>query len=80
MDVDSNSGAPEQGDSQPDLSRRGFVSKAGKALYLAPTLALLGSVQATAQPPWSGDTGPPTCIPWPQCNQIEAQEAPVPAE
>jgi hypothetical protein len=59
MDVGSNSGAPKEDKTQPDLSRRGFVGKAGKALYLAPTLVLLGTVQDTAAVPGSGPPCPP---------------------
>jgi hypothetical protein len=64
MDVDSDSGASKQDKSQPDLSRRDVVRKSGKALYLAPTLALLGSAQAAAQfgsppPPPSGSSAAP---------------------
>lgn len=62
MEFDSNSGAPKKDESQHDLSRRGFVRKAGKALYLAPTLTLLGSVPASAQfgspPPPPGGSAP----------------------
>jgi hypothetical protein len=72
MDVDSNSGAPKEDKSQPDLSRRGFVRKSGKALYLAPTLTLLGSVPALAQ---FGSPPPP-----PSGAALAAPEAPAPTE
>ena len=51
MDVDNNPATLEPTDVQPDLARRGFVKHSGKALYLAPVLTLLGSVQASAALP-----------------------------
>lgn len=49
MDVDSKPATAEVDTASPDLSRRGFVKTSGKALYLAPTLTLLGSASASAQ-------------------------------
>ena len=76
MDVESNSEAPEKNESQPDLSRRGFVRTSGKALYLAPTLALLGSVQHAAALP----SGPPCDPGGGTCDSIApaAPAAPAP--
>jgi hypothetical protein len=55
MDCDRNLKSSISTESQPDISRRDLLEKAGKALYIAPTLTLLGSAKATAQFP----SGPP---------------------
>ncbi|MEZ5503159.1 MAG: hypothetical protein R3E50_11125 [Halioglobus sp.] len=53
MAVDSSPEASRQENLQPDPGRREFVKSSGRALYLAPTLTLLGSVRATAAIPSS---------------------------
>lgn len=64
MDTNNESGSTtsEQSESSATLSRRSFVKRSGKALYVAPTLTLLGSVPASAQfgspPPPPGGTAP----------------------
>ncbi len=73
MDVDKQSGVPVQDDPQPDPGRREFVRKAGKALYLAPGLTLLGSVPASAQ------FGSPPCDPGGgTCENFGAPAPPAP--
>ena len=62
--------APATGNPETTLSRRSFVQHAGKALYLAPTLTLLGSATASAQPSCVGIT----CDVAPDA--LEAPEAP----
>ena len=56
------------GEGQPgsdnDIGRRDFVKRSGKALYIAPTLTLLGTAPASAQfgsppPPPGGAPEPP---------------------
>lgn len=47
-----------------DIGRRDFVKRSGKALYIAPTLTLLGTAPASAQfgsppPPPGGAPEPP---------------------
>jgi hypothetical protein len=47
-----------------DIGRRDFVKRSGKALYIAPTLTLLGTAPASAQfgsppPPPGGAPQPP---------------------
>jgi hypothetical protein len=63
MDVDNKPAPLKPKDSTPDLSRRGFVKNSGKALYLAPTLTVLGAAPAAAQfgspPPPPGGAAPP---------------------
>jgi hypothetical protein len=49
---------------ETDIGRRDFVKRSGKALYIAPTLTLLGTARASAQfgsppPPPGGAPEPP---------------------
>ncbi|CAA0090456.1 Uncharacterised protein [Halioglobus japonicus] len=53
----------DEGKTEPetDLSRRNFVKQSSKALYIAPTLTVLGSAPASAQfgsPPPPPGTAP----------------------
>lgn len=78
MDAESKSRASSGEDAQADTGRRDFVRRTGKALYLAPALTLLGSVQASAQlpsppcDPGGGTCGGPFAAPAPP-----APDAPV---
>ena len=63
MDVDNNVAAPGEADPLPGLNRRSFVRNSGRALYLAPTLTLLGAAAASAglgspPPPPPGGAAP----------------------
>jgi hypothetical protein len=60
-DALESAGKPRSGS---DIGRRDFVKRSGKALYIAPTLTLLGTAGASAQfgsppPPPGGAPQPP---------------------
>lgn len=64
MAVNDDSAGAGKAEPEKDLSRRDFVKHSGKALYVAPTLTVLGSAPASAQfgspppPPGSAPTPP----------------------
>jgi hypothetical protein len=60
-DTLANEGSERSGS---DIGRRDFIKRSGKALYIAPTLTLLGTAPASAQfgsppPPPGGAPQPP---------------------
>jgi hypothetical protein len=64
MAVDDALQGPGKPRSDSDIGRRDFVKRSGKALYIAPTLTLLGTAPASAQfgsppPPPGGAPEPP---------------------
>jgi hypothetical protein len=76
--VDTETSATEKAASADVFSRRGFIQRSGKALYLVPTLTLLGSATVSAQ--GSGcQPGFPGCDAAPG-DALAPDEAPAPTE
>ena len=63
MGVDDHLADEETSGSETDLSRRDFVKHSSKALYVAPTLTVLGSAPASAQ--FGSPPPPPGAAPAP---------------
>jgi hypothetical protein len=64
MSVDDHLAGEGKAGSETDLSRRDFVKRSTKALYIAPTLTLLGSAPALADP-FGSPPPPPGLAPAP---------------
>ena len=71
MSVEKEPGPEGEEGLNSGLNRRNFVKTSGKALYLAPTLSLLGALPASAQ---IGSDPPPP----PGFGEAAAPEAPAP--
>ncbi|MCB1704396.1 MAG: hypothetical protein KDI17_06010 [Halioglobus sp.] len=64
MSGDDQLNSEDKADTGTDLGRRDFVKRSGKAVYIAPTLTLLGSAPVSAQfgsppPPPGSAPAPP---------------------